>query len=115
MLTESIEGASKDVVLDEGHAQVHLGREEDHRDELCYLDTRASSHMTGCKLVFTELDIDVHGTVKFGDDSIVDICGHDTMLFTCQTDEHRTFTGMYYIPRLRSNIVSFGQLDENSC
>ena len=32
-----------------------------------YLDTGASSHMTGTKEAFTVLDASVHGTVKFGD------------------------------------------------
>ena len=38
-----------------------------------YLDTGASNHMTGNRTTFSELDTGVVGTVKFGDNSGVDI------------------------------------------
>jgi hypothetical protein len=41
-----------------------------------YLDTGASNHMTGCREKFAELDTKVTGSVKFGDGSIVEICGN---------------------------------------
>jgi hypothetical protein len=80
-----------------------------------YLDTGASNHMTGCREKFTELDRGVTGSVKFGDGSIVEICGKGSVLFECQNGEHRILTEVYYIPRLKSNIVSIGQLDEYGC
>ena len=52
------------------------------------------------------------GTVKFGDDSWVAIQGRDTIIFRCQNGEHRALTDAYYIPQLRSSIISIGQLDE---
>jgi hypothetical protein len=30
----------------------------------------------------------------------------------CKNGEHRSFDGVYYIPRLTTNIVSVGKLDE---
>ena len=68
--------------------------------------------MTGSKEVFSELDDDVTGTVKFGDGSRVAIRGRDTIIFRCQNDEHHALTDVYYIPQLRSSIISIGQLDE---
>ena len=53
--------------------------------------------------------------MKFDDNSVVDICGRGTVLFTFHTKEHRALTRVYYIPRPRSNIISIGQLDENGC
>jgi hypothetical protein len=38
-----------------------------------YLDSGASSHMTGARDMFTTLDEFMHGTVRFGDGSIVNI------------------------------------------
>jgi hypothetical protein len=52
----------------------------------------------------------VKGTVNFGDSSVIDIFGRGTVLFSW-----RLLTGVYFIPRLRSHIVSLGQLDEHGC
>ena len=68
--------------------------------------------MMGSKAAFSELDDDVTGTVKFGDGSRVAIRGRDTIIFRCQNGEHHALTDVYYIPQLRSSIISIGQLDE---
>lgn len=94
------------IMLNEVHAQVHLDRAEQYHDDAWYLDTGVSNHMSGCKASFTELDSNLKGSVKFGDDSVVDICGRGMVLFTCHNGEHRVLTDVYYIPRLRNNIVS---------
>jgi transposase InsO family protein len=77
------------------------------------LDTGATNHMTGTRAVFAELNTSVTGTVKFGDGSMVDIEGKGTVLFACKSGEHHRLDGVYYIPRLTTNIVSFGQMDED--
>jgi len=46
------------------------------------------------------------------DSSIVKIEGRGTILFACKNGEHRTLTNTYFIPRLTTNIISVGQLDE---
>jgi len=71
--------------------------------------------MTGNRAAFSELDTGVVGTVKFGDNSGVDIQGRGTVVFQCKSGEHKALTDVYYIPKLRSNIVSIGQLDERGC
>ena len=68
--------------------------------------------MTGSKAAFSELDGNVTRTVRFGDGSRVAIRGHGTIIFRCQNSEHRALTNVYYIPQLRSSIISIGQLDE---
>ena len=98
------------VELDEPRARVNLGRAEEEAEELWYLDTGASNHMTGNRVAFSELD-----TVKFGDNSGVDIRGRGTVVFQCKAGEHKALTDVYYIPRLRNNIISIGQLDERGC
>ena len=52
-----------------------------NQEQLWYLDSGASNHMTGSKASFSELDDDVTGTVKFGDGSRVAIQGHGTIIF----------------------------------
>jgi hypothetical protein len=75
-------------------------------------DTGATNHMTGCGSAFSELGRNIKGTVKFGDESVVQIQGMGTILFQCKNGEHHAFTGVYFIPKLTINMVSVGQLDE---
>jgi hypothetical protein len=76
------------------------------------LDTGATTHMTNYRFAFSDLDHNIHGTVKFGDGSVVQIEGMGTVLFSCKNGEYHTFLGVYYIPKLNTNIISVGQLDE---
>ncbi|KAG6741317.1 hypothetical protein POTOM_054550 [Populus tomentosa] len=55
------------------------------------------------------------GSAKFGDGSTVKIQGRGSVLLEDFTGEHRILTNVYYIPMLKSNIISLGQLDENGC
>ena len=102
------------VVLDEP-CRGSTSSEQRRQEELWYLDTGASNHMTGNRAAFSELDTGVVGTMKFGDNSGVDIQGRGTVVFQCKNGEHKALTDVYYIPKLRSNIVSIGQLDERGC
>lgn len=80
-----------------------------------YLDSGATSHMAGCKEMFSAIDETVHGTVRFGDGSRVSIHGKGTVVFECLNGEQRALSEVYYIPSLKSNIISLGQMDENGC
>lgn len=84
-------------------------------DGVWFFDTGASSHMTGERHMFSTLDDSVHGTVKFGDGSMVAIRGRGSVVFRCQNSDQRALTNVFYIPSLRSNIISVGQLDEGGC
>jgi hypothetical protein len=79
------------------------------------LDTRATNHMSGVRSAFTEINFGVRGSIKFGDGSVVEIEGRGTILFLGKSGEHRWLQGVYYIPKLRENIISLGQLDEGGC
>ena len=112
-MVEGPRKALKTVNLDEPRTQVHLGHVGADQEQRWYLDSGASNHMMGSKAAFSELDDDdVTGTVKFGGGSRVAIQGRDTIIFRCQNGEHRALTDVYYIPQLRSSIISIGQLDE---
>jgi hypothetical protein len=76
------------------------------------LDTGATNHMTGFRDTFSDLDTGIVGTVCFGDGSVIRIEGRGTILFSCKNGEHRTLRNVYFIPRLTTNIISVGQLDE---
>jgi hypothetical protein len=68
--------------------------------------------MTGDEDIFAELDRVVSGKVRFGDGSAVDICGRGTVLFAIDGERHDELAKVYWMPKLKSSIVSIGQLDE---
>jgi hypothetical protein len=68
--------------------------------------------MTGNLQKFLELDEGIMGKVRFSDGSSVEIKGKGTILFRCRNGDQWALLGVYYIPRLRSNLVSLGQLTE---
>lgn len=82
-------------------------------DALCHVDTGATNHMTGLSVVFSDIDERVTSTVRFGDGSLVNIEGRDTVLFSCKSGENRQLVGVYLIPRLGINLVSVGHLDND--
>ena len=89
------------------------GEQQEHQRWV--LDTGATNHMTGAKSAFSELDSGIRGTVKFSDGSIVEIEGHGTILFVGKGGNYHKLIGVYFIPRLKANIVSLGQLDKVGC
>jgi hypothetical protein len=104
-------GANLD--LDEPQARVFLntGTSGDKLNGW-YLDTGAAHHMTGRRELFTDLDTSARGTVRFGDESKVEIHGVGSIIFEAKTGEHRVLHGIYYIPTLRNSIMSLSQVDE---
>jgi hypothetical protein len=112
-----------ELVLSESEKEEHVFLNEEkvvpkltgEHEMSWYLDTGASNHMTGRLNKFAQLDRTVKGRVRFGDGSAVEICGRGSVLMQCHTGEHRVLSDVYYIPRLKNNIISLGQLDENGC
>ena len=107
--------AQERVHLVERKVLLHLSEEEKEAmgTRRWVLDTGATNHMTGSWSVFVELNTGIAGTIKFGDGSVVTIEGKGTVLFAYKNGEHRRLDGVYYIPRLTTNIVSLGQMDED--
>ena len=55
------------------------------------------------------------GTVCFGDGFCVEIKGLGSIVMEGQDQQHKVLTNVYYIPKLKSNIISLGQLEEAGC
>lgn len=89
--------------------------DRDEDDDVWVLDTGASNHMTGRRDALVSLDTSVGGTVRFGDGSLVPIEGMGSVLLQTKKQSHKVLTEVYYIPKLKSNIVSLGQLEEGGC
>jgi hypothetical protein len=101
-----------EVEIHEEKLFTHLDEEKEHNTGTWVLDTGATNHMSGCWASFTKIDTAVLGTVYFGDDLMAWIEGHGTVMFMCKNGESQSFDGVYFIPRLTTNIVSVGQLNE---
>jgi hypothetical protein len=87
--------------IDEPCVQAFLGDgSDDDKLEGWYLDNGATHHMTGCIGHFADLDCSVQGSVKFADESTVEICGIRSVVFMGKTGEHKLLHEVYYIPAL---------------
>ncbi|CAA7041402.1 unnamed protein product [Microthlaspi erraticum] len=75
-------------------------------DNVWYLDNGASNHMTGDRRYFSKLDETITGKVRFGDDSHIDIKGKGLIEFIDRNGEARTMADVYWIPDLKSNIIT---------
>jgi hypothetical protein len=107
--------ASHPLRVVEAKVFAQLDGEANRDDSLWYLDSGATNHMTGCRDAFIDINTAIRGFVKFGDGSEVQIEGSGTVPFEGKTGEHIPLTGVYFIPRLTSNIISLGQLEEGGC
>ena len=115
LFTESTKEGSKQLLLNEKNMvpKISQGNNQNVDSNVWYLDNGASQHMTGYRTKFKELNEEVTGKVKFGDGSTVDIKGKGTVAFLSKDGNEKVFHDVYYIPELRSNIISLGQLSES--
>ncbi|GKD15447.1 zinc finger, CCHC-type containing protein [Tanacetum coccineum] len=113
LLMTTHETEHEEVLLNEG--QIQPGKYATTDTSIWYLDNGASNHMTGTKSHFRDIDESITGRVRFGDGSYVEIKGRGSILLGCKNNEQKIVSDIYYIPNLRSNILSLGQLTEIGC
>jgi hypothetical protein len=93
--------------------ELHFAGNGEPTGDTWYLDSGASNHMTRDWKKFKEIDSTFSGKVKFGDGSTVDIEGIGSIVFDGNSGNQWLLRDVYYIPKLRANLISLGQLAEN--
>ena len=103
------------VYLNEQKVNPNSFEADSDKSNIWYLDNGASNHMSGNRSFFSELDEKITGKVRFGDDSRIDIRGKGSIKFVFNGGEKKILHNVYYIPNLKSNIVSLGQATKAGC
>ncbi|GJX87170.1 zinc finger, CCHC-type containing protein [Tanacetum coccineum] len=120
LVEEDLEPTLLMTILEDEEQKVSLHEKdveykETNMDSLWHLDNGASNHMTGVREHFKELDEKVSGKVRFGDGSYIEIKGKGSILIECDDEKQRIISHVYYIPDLKSNLLSLGQFTEIGC
>ncbi|CAA7045431.1 unnamed protein product [Microthlaspi erraticum] len=91
-----------------------MAYKKDEQDEVqkWYLDSGASNHMCGKRSMFVELDESIKGDVALGDESKMKVKGKRNILIRLKNGDHQFISNVYYIPNMKTNILSLGQLLE---
>ncbi|XP_074352568.1 uncharacterized protein LOC141691708 [Apium graveolens] len=114
LFTECRDDETGMIMLNEERMVPELKASDEGRDsQVWFLENGAGNHMTGQKGKFKDLDENVKGVVRFGDGSSVDIKGKGTVSFKCKNGEEKSLRDVYFIPKLRNNIISLGQMAED--
>jgi hypothetical protein len=103
-----------EIVLKEEKVYAHLNKEKECDVGTWVIDTGATNHRSGCWAAFMKLDTAVLDIVHFSDDSVAQIEGHWTVMFVCKNGRYRSLEWVYFIPRLTTNIMRIGLLDEDN-
>lgn len=81
------------------------------KEEIWFLDSGCSNHMCGTKELFSDLDENFTEIVKLGNNSSMVVKGKGNVRFQFNGISN-IITGVYYVPELKNNLLSIGQLQE---
>lgn len=87
-------------------------KEEESAKDCWYLDTGCSTHMSGRKDWFVNLDESVQNKVRFADDSTLSAAGLGRVLIRRKDGNPSFISDVLYVPGMKSNLLSLGQLLE---
>lgn len=76
-----------------------------------YLDSGCSNHMSGNKIWFSELDESFKKSVRLGNDARLKVEGKGSIKVKMNGEVH-TIVDVFYVPELKNNLLSIGQLQE---
>jgi hypothetical protein len=86
---------------------------EDHNKDLWLLDSGCNNHMTGNKKLFSSIDSSIQSEITLGDDYHVKALGKGVVSVLTKKNEKKYILDVFYVPNLRHNLISIGQLSQN--
>jgi hypothetical protein len=81
-------------------------------NDILFLVSGCSNHMTGNKDLFSYIDTSIQSEVKLGNDYKVTINGKGVFLVYTKNNHRRNIDNVYFVPGLKCNIINVGQLME---
>ena len=87
---------------------VYVENTKGKRDDAWYLDFGCSNHMCGDRTLFTKFEGFQH-TVKLGNHFRMNVTTRSNVQFVLNGVKH-TITDVYYVPEMKTNLLSMGQL-----
>ncbi|TXG57024.1 hypothetical protein EZV62_018337 [Acer yangbiense] len=97
----------EEEILLMSHVELHEARRED----AWFLDFGCSNHMCGDKTMFCELNEGFRQLVKLGNNTRMTVLGKGNVKLYLD-GFHHVVTDMFYVPELKNNLLSVGQLQE---
>jgi len=85
---------------------------ETPNNQTWYLDRGCTNHMCGKKELFADLDDSFRTKVKFDDDWFIPVTGKGRILIASKNGDHRYIYDVFYVPDMKSNLLSMNQLAE---
>ena len=100
--------------LDEEEEMLLMAYVEKHqarREDAWFLDSGCSNHMCGYKAMFSDLNLEFRHSVKLGNNTRMNVMGKGSVKILLTGINH-VIAEVYYVPDLRNNLLSIGQLQE---
>ena len=100
--------------VEEEKEMLLMSYEDSHQErsqEIWFLDSSCSNHMTGNKKWFSEMQENFHRTVKLGNNSRMSVVAKGSVRLVVDGITQVIYD-VYYVPELTNNLLSIGQLQE---
>ena len=81
---------------------------EEKNEDLWFLDSGCSNHMTGNLAMFSMLDESVQSQVTLGTDSKVYVMGKGNVNVLTRLGANKSIADVYYVPGMKCNLLSIG-------
>ena len=88
---------------------------EEKSEDLWFLDSGCSNHMTGNIAMFSMLDENVKSHVTLGIDGNISITGKGIVNVLTKKGEKKSISDVYYVPCMKYNLLSIGHLIQKGC